>query len=144
MEFIIVSKKSKEAIVKILQENTSPQRESGSCRFFNGQILEDSFKIRRNINYRNSFLPVINGVLEETDYGTKVTIKARMESFVRIFMYIWFGIISLACIVTLFSDLEFPFKFIPYFMLFAGILTAVLQYKYEIKKAKAMLEEILE
>ena len=46
-------------------------------------------------------------------------------------------------LITPFADFEIQFRFIPYFMLVAGILITILPYKYEAKKAKEKLEELL-
>lgn len=146
MKFILESKKSKDEIIQILKDNTSPARSifyRNYDEFFNGKILEDSFKIQRNINYRNSFLPVLIGEIKKTDSSTRITIKTRMNLFVIIFLCIWFGGVSFGCLITPFADFEILFKFIPYLMLVAGILITVLPYKYEIKKAKEKLEELL-
>jgi hypothetical protein len=146
MKFILESKKSKDEIIQIMKENTSPARSAfyrNYDEFFNGKILEDSFKLQRNINYRNSFLPVLIGEINENDSCTRITIRTRMNFFVIVFLLIWFGGVSLGCLITPFADFEIQFKFIPYLMLFAGILITVLPYNYETKKAKEKLEELL-
>lgn len=144
MKFIIESKKSRYEITQILQKNTS---RSFFCRnydeFFNGKIFEESFKIQRNINYRNSFLPVIKGSIKETEYGTKIEIQTRMNLFVIVVLCIWFGGISFGCVITPFTDFKIPYIFIPYLMLVAGILITILPYKYETKISKEKLEELL-
>ena len=146
MKFILESKKSKDEIIQIMKDNTSPARSifyRNYDEFFNGKILKDSFKLQRNINYRNSFLPVLIGEINETDSCTRITIKTRMNLFVIVFLCLWFGGVSLGCLITPFVDFEIQFKFIPYLMLLAGILITVLPYKYETKKAKEKLEELL-
>ena len=68
MEYIIKTSKSKSEIIQILENNTSEKRSvfyRNYDEFFNGNISEDSFKIQRNISYRNSFLPVIIGTIKE-------------------------------------------------------------------------------
>jgi len=146
MKFILESKKSKDEIIQVLKDNTSPCRSvfyRNYADFFNGKIFEASFKIQRNINYRNSFLPVLIGEINETDSGTIITIKTRLNLFVIVFLCIWFGGVSLGCLITPFADFEIQFRFIPYIMLITGILITILPYKYEIKRAKEKLEELL-
>ena len=146
MKFILESRKSKEEIIQVLKDNTSPSRSvfyRNYDEFFNGKIFEASFKIQRNINYRNSFLPVLIGEINETDSGTRITIKTRLNLFVIVFLCVWVGIVFLGCLITPFADFEIQFRFIPYFMLVAGILITILPYKYEAKKAKEKLEELL-
>ena len=123
MEFIINTKKSKNEIAQILQKNTS-EKIRIFCEydeFFNGEILEESFKIQRNINYRNSFLPVIIGKIKETENGSEISIKMRLNHFVKGFMTFWFSFVILFCLMMPFKKFDFPDSLIPYLMLVFGI-----------------------
>ncbi len=146
MKFIIESKKSKKEIVQILLENTSEHKSlifRQYDEFFSGKILDDSFKIWRNISYQNSFLPVILGNLETTEDGCKIYIKTRMCIFVLVFLSIWFTGVIGACLIIPFCKFPMPYVFIPYIMLIFGILIVTIPNKIETKKAKEKLEELL-
>jgi len=52
---------------------------------FYGTILGDRFRIKRIIDYRNSFLPVIHGKISDN----KVAISLRPSIFVLLFIIIW-------------------------------------------------------
>jgi hypothetical protein len=56
---------------------------------FIGKLQEDCFKIRRNILYRNSFVPIIHGRLIPTPTGTRIVVTMRMYWFVMLFMMGW-------------------------------------------------------
>ena len=108
MEFIIKTKKSKNEIAQILQKNTS-EKIRIFCEydeFFNGEILEESFKIQRNITYKNSFLPVIIGKIKETENGSEIYIKMRLNHLVKGFMTFWFSFVILFCLSCL-TDISF-------------------------------------
>src|SRR5690606_4803834 len=47
----------------------------GDHKPYEGSINGMSFKISRIIGYRNSFLPIINGVIEKDNRGVKVHVK---------------------------------------------------------------------
>lgn len=146
MKFLIETNKTKDEILQIIKDNTSEHRGvffSNNGEFFNGKILENSFKIQRNISYRNSFLPVIIGNIEENDSGSKVSIKMRMNLFIKGFMTFWFTFVILFCLMVPFLHFDMPFCFIPYIMLVFGILIAVLPNRIETRKAKEKLEELL-
>ncbi len=146
MKYIIQTKKSKNEITQILQENTSEKMHI-FCgiydEFFNGTISEESFKIQRNINYRNSFLPVIIGKIKEIENGSEIFIKMRLNNFVKGFMTFWFSFVILFCLMVPFMKFDFPSCLIPYIMLVFGILLVTISNKCETKIAKNKLEELL-
>lgn len=146
MKFTIETKKSKEAILKIIQENTSEHRsiflkstkdysENFKGEFFNGDVYFDSFRLHRNSTVAKSAPPVILGTVEETDLGAIVKIKMRLDLSVIIFLFFWFSFVLIACMDS--SNI------IPLLMLIVGILMISIPTKKEIKKAKEKLEELL-
>ena len=59
-------------------------------RYFEGSVDGNHFKINRIINYRNSFLPIIEGSFRPEPSGTVVTLNLRLLWPVMIF---WVGMI---------------------------------------------------
>ena len=146
MEYIIKTSKSKSEIIQILENNTSEKRSvfyRNYDEFFNGNISEDSFKIQRNISYRNSFLPVIIGTIKETDNGSEISMKMRLSLFVTGFMIFWFSFVIIFCLMMPFIKFDFPISLVPYLMLVFGILLVIIPNKIETKIAKEKLEELL-
>src|SRR4051812_39275980 len=60
---------------------------------YQGQITGTRFRIQRIINYRNSFLPVINGEIRQQLGKTYIDISMRMNAFVIAFCCAWLGIV---------------------------------------------------
>lgn len=56
---------------------------------FLGEINGSSFSVRRNIRYRNSFLPQIRGNVQAAPSGSSVRITMFMHPFTAVFMLIW-------------------------------------------------------
>jgi hypothetical protein len=56
---------------------------------FVGKIEGNSFKIFRDISYRNSFLPIMCGTLEPHPSGTKVSVTMRLHLLVLAFLIFW-------------------------------------------------------
>ncbi|MCB1158437.1 MAG: hypothetical protein H7A25_00615 [Leptospiraceae bacterium] len=84
--------KSKEEILSHIQENTGQSSWSLSFfakEMFSGTITSDGFKIFKNIKYRNSFNPVIEGKIQTGYKGTEVEIVLRLHTFVMVFMGTW-------------------------------------------------------
>lgn len=149
MKFTIETSKSKEEVLRIIKENTHTRTsifdfKGNSGKFFEGKVFEDSFKISRIVHYRNDLLPVIKGEIEESEGGCKVNIKMRMPIFAIIFFSIW---IPCAIFGGLFVPISGSFfklaDFLPLCGGFFVFLILFLVYKYETKKSKEKLEELL-
>ncbi len=56
---------------------------------FEGNVQDTTFKIHRNIAYRNSGLPILCGELEEIEGGTKIKIEIRLHRFAQLFLAFW-------------------------------------------------------
>ena len=65
--------------------------EPGADARFEGEVEATHFRITRVIGYRNSFLPVISGTLEQANGGTTVCLRMHLHPFVAAFSLIWFG-----------------------------------------------------
>ena len=149
MRFIIETKKSKDEILQIIRDNTYIRTSvfgfSEGDAYFEGKVYENSFKIWRCIQYRNSFLPLIIGTIEKSDYDStlKIKINMRMTIFVSVFTSIWFTGVIAACLIFPFVSFPMPAALVPYIMLVFGILLVIIPNKIEAKKAREKLEELL-
>ncbi|MBV2196997.1 MAG: hypothetical protein KUL78_10910 [Flavobacterium sp.] len=116
-----------------------------------GEIQNSLFKIRRVIDYRNSFLPQINGEIIEDENGTKIKVEMKLISFVKFFMIIWFsfcaffGLILLVLIFDNDSKSSSGFSIlIPIFMLIFATFLVSSGFESESEKSIKDLEEILQ
>lgn len=115
---------------------------------YSGKVLENNFRIKREINYRNSFLPVITGEIFDSTNGSKIMVKMRLILFVQIFISIWLSGVFLAiifCVVTIINDNSASLFIlsIPSIMFVVGCTMTVLAFKYESKKSNKDLEVLL-
>jgi hypothetical protein len=145
---------SKEQVIEKLKESVEPEKSFG-FRSFNfsytkpyvGKINGDRFEIKRAINYRNSFLPLIKGIINNEIGRTKIDISMKPHDFVIAFMVIWFGGVTIGCIATTYVMLtqEFnPFLLIPFAMLLFGIALVVGAFKTESSKSRKDLLTLFE
>jgi hypothetical protein len=115
---------------------------------YEGHLNHNHFEINRIIRYRNSFLPQIKGQILPGDNGTEVKVKMRLSVFVYIFLIIWCGSLGLFVIAfSLDSMMEGAFDpviFIPLGMLLFAYVMVTVGFKYEAKKAKKDLANLLE
>jgi len=58
---------------------------------FLGSVEEDGFRIRRDISYQNSFLPLIYGRIVRTPTGTRVSIRMFLHPLVAVFVVVGLG-----------------------------------------------------
>ncbi len=108
---------------------------------YEGSINGNSFSIMRIISYRNSFLPIINGIIEKDFNGNKINVKMRLNIFIMVFMFIWFAGVVIRCISVLASGFKFgsnsfePMSLIPFGMIIFGYALVTGAFKYESNKS---------
>ncbi len=56
---------------------------------FGGIVNETGFKIRRSVEYQNSFSPILVGAVFSDNEQCSIHIKMRMHHFVLAFMLVW-------------------------------------------------------
>ena len=125
-----------------------------SVKPYEGIITNSFFKISSIVNYRNSFLPVIEGKISTFAGQTHIHIRMKVTPFVLIFISIWLGLVGLTCLllvlvgiihfiqnrITAFS----PTVLIPFGMLIFGCLRTILAFKAESNKSREFLETLLD
>lgn len=143
---------SKNQVLDRLNTNIEPKRifnlfGKPYTRLYTGIVRDDSFKIERVIQYRNSFRPVITGNVY-TDYkGTAIDVKMKMVTPVLVLTTIWFIGILIGCIATtimMMNDGVTIPMLIPHLLLVLGIVMVTGGFKMETSKSKNDLSNILE
>jgi hypothetical protein len=160
-DYTLTTRLSVNEIIKRLNDNTEEKRNLSFSSFgqnyqkpYTGHITSSTFTMSRNINYRNSFLPVITGRITALGGQTQVNIKMRPVLIVSIFISFWLGIVGLICAAILLTGLiqfkdilqnGFPFGIIIPFGMFAfGCLLTHFAFKTESKKSKEFLAKLLQ
>lgn len=110
-------------------------------------IVEDSFKMKRIISYRNSFLPQIKGnLLSESDNSTVTTFTIQLVPFVSVFITIWISIALLGCSLILinisYDELD-VYSIMPLSMPFFGYFMPYYFFNIEYARSKKDLINIL-
>lgn len=60
---------------------------------FIGEIADYEFKIIPVLSYRNSFVPVIKGLIRPDGRGTRIFITMKLHGAVTAFCTVWFGFV---------------------------------------------------
>jgi hypothetical protein len=116
---------------------------------FSGELFDDNFIIIRNIEYRNSFLPIIKGkIFRENEY-TIIEMFLRMHLFVIIFLCIWLSIPFMLICLLLFNSLikktsSLGTIIMPVGLFLFGYFLMIGGFNYENTKAQNIIKEVLE
>ena len=151
---IFKTKLNSKEISKRLNEITEPKSFFRIPVFFRdhqqyeGVIGDNIFTINRIINYRNSFLPIIKGTIQEGHQKTKIFIQMRPHLVAIIFMLIWFGVSILIC-TSIFITMLFEANFtalaaIPFGILILSYVIILGGYNYESNKSIKYLAKLFE
>jgi YD repeat-containing protein len=106
---------------------------------FLGSVENLSFRIRRNIQYRNSFLPMIQGKINTTPTGARVNVFMYMQPFSLAFMLVWFGFLVL--IESRVADMNVARSFFPIGMAIFGLALSLGGFFFEALKVMPLLSE---
>jgi len=150
-----ITELSKSKVIKELSSNIRPKQNFGlrnttieTGKKFEGHIFGDNFKVTRIINYKNSFLPEINGKIIEKLNGTEIEVELKPTGFVMGFMILWFGGVSFGFIATLIGAIigEGPIYvcIFPLFMLLMGFGILKFGFSTETEKSKKDIIEVLQ
>ncbi|MGL5062241.1 MAG: hypothetical protein ACRC62_19875 [Microcoleus sp.] len=106
---------------------------------YQGIMSGNTFKIRRNIKYRNSFLPEITGEIYPQESGCYVKIKMLPHLSVIIFMIFWLwtpGSIGVLALLAWLVDRSVGPIFLPLFgMCILGWALCLFGFKIEAQKS---------
>lgn len=107
--------------------------------YFIGKLEESSFKVRRKIHYRNSFLPEIVGQLERLVSETKINITLRLPLFAKISAVIPISVLLFAAVTEFLAEKDIASAFVSLSVLIMLAAIAVIFFKIEANIAKKKL-----
>ena len=110
-----------------------------SGRPFLGKVTGRSFRIRRDIQYRNSFLPLIRGTIVATPNGSRVNVFMFMHPAALILMLGWFGMLVSGEWRLL--DANVARSYVPLAMMVFGLVLSLGGFFYEALKVMPLLSE---
>ena len=113
-----------------------------------GNIDENSFNIKRIIDYRNSVNPRIYGTVEKKSGKTKVLVKMKLPPLAMGFIIVWFGFAIQFFLGILTESIQrrtfIPVIFLPPFMLVFAYAITYFGFKNESKNSIKFLARVLE
>lgn len=146
----LVSSMPATQVVSTLQAATGQDRFALWSRpkeTFIGKVDAAGFTLRRNISYRNSFLPVVNGTFETAGTNTLLHLRLGLHPGVLVFMCLWLGGVGLAALVTtaasIASKVFNPVMFVPMGMFLFGYALTMGGFLYERRRTLDELKRAL-
>ena len=103
---------------------------------FIGTVQDGSFRMRRDIRTRNSFLPLIWGRVVPTRAGSRVSVTMFINPLVALFLILWVW-------VTANFAVTLPVPFVAWGMLIFGIALTIVEFFPEAIKAKRLIYEAI-
>jgi hypothetical protein len=139
---------SRKEIFKRLSELTEVEKSfrfgaKKSSKVYEGVVSSDKFIIKKIITYRNSFLPKIEGTIQEDSQSTTIQIRMYLEPFVVTFLIIWCSFAAVGSIALFFQQHDFKFL-IPLGMIAFAYLLAFCCFYFESDQCARDLDRILE
>jgi hypothetical protein len=109
---------------------------------FLGTVRDSTFRLRRDIRYRNSFLPLIWGRVVSSGGGSRINITMFLHPLVALFMILWFSGLGYGIVQLWIHRKEaVPFAvFVPAVMILFGVALLLVCFIPEAIKAKRLLE----
>jgi hypothetical protein len=134
-----------------LSEHVEPKRFwrnpfSREHKRYQGVVSAEGFEMSRIIHHRNSFLPLIKGRLHPSTRGTLVEIKMSLHPVVAVFMVLWLGFVAIGSLAGVTTWLAAPrdvVRLAPLGMFAFGYLLCTLSFKWEVRKERRALVELL-
>jgi len=145
------TKLSEDEILKRVQQLVATHKQqvgSRNSQQYKGSLSGNTFKIKRIIHYKNSFLPRINGRIGTDDKDTIIQVKMRVQNFVMVFMSIWMALVGIACIISfafICGSEHFELAtVIPFVMFIFGYALLIGAFKNESNPSKKYLAQLFE
>ena len=115
---------------------------------FIGTANGDRFRFRRDIRYRNSFLPVVLGRVTTVPTGVRVDVIMFLHPIVAVFMLVWFSGVGYAVGLTAWTLLRTPRDapigfLVAMAILVFGVVLVGTGFFSEAREARRLLEQAL-
>lgn len=122
---------------------------SGGSGKFAGVVTGDRFDIRRDIAYRNSFLPRVTGAITAGSPASRIDVSMVPDPKVLVFLGLWLGLLAINALNVLravaagHGPKDYTFLFIMGGMALFVIGLSQVGFRPEAKKAETFLKETL-
>ncbi|MFZ4927644.1 hypothetical protein [Chryseobacterium sp. Mn2064] len=135
-------------VMQRLSDHVQPKKwgfRDNQPKDYEGFVDGNRFEINRIIENRNSFLPQINGIVQNKNNKTEVEVTMRLQGPVLGFLVVFCGFAICFFLVVMTTEKKPHITFfMPLFMLLFIYVLSMAGFKWESRKSKAYLKERFE
>jgi len=145
----LISNFSVSEIINRINENIEPKklfRISFGSTFgkpYEGNVNANGFFITRILGYNNSFNPIIIAKFEYDPRGTIIHVKMRISILISIFISLILAFVALTGLAFAIQEFFQPATLLTFIMFGFCYCLTIFGFKYESKKSKNFLKELL-
>lgn len=150
--FVIETRRSLDEVIERLRDNVivtekyQPRRgvfaRGKITKRFHGVLRGDGFMISKIIRYGSSFLPIIHGSFEPTPRGTAIHVRMKLHPLTVGFIFSFVAVVLWGIAKGFREGIPPVFAVLPCLFLPLLWLMAFFCFRYEAKRARALLERI--
>lgn len=109
---------------------------------FLGKVGSGTFRLHRDIRYRNSFLPLVWGRIVPRSGGSRINVTMLLHPFAALFMIVWFSGLGYGVVqLWLHRKEAVPYAvLVPAAMILFGVALVLVGFIPEAIKAKRLIE----
>jgi len=150
-QFVVETSATPTMVHDTLAGSIEPRRwlpATADHKVFHGTLTPYGFEVRRVIDYQNSFLPVITGLIRATSAGSSVGIRMTLSPLVVLFGALWLGFVALTCVGVLIATVSgvvglHPAQLVPFALLVLAPTFVWGNFRHEVKVTKPILIALL-
>lgn len=105
---------------------------------FNGTVYQSYFELSRTLPYANSFIPLVEGDVNETKLGSIIFLRFRMFSSTRFWLLFWSALCLLFAGVFTFWAPHLPYLLLSLAALGLNVLISLLNYSRQKRITKEL------
>ena len=118
------------------------------AREFRGEIRENSFRIVRRVQFRNSFAPILEGRVNSIDGGSELSVAMFVPTSVLLFVIVWTVLAAGAAILVvqqlmLDNELETAMTLTMATIPLVGLAVAWLGFSLEARNSERLIKSLI-
>lgn len=140
----IVSPLRSEEVFRLLDREIASKKENKLDRAFNGFCSMTEFRLSRKVSYPNNYLPLMNGVIEDSGKGSIINIRYKLFPSTQAFLIFW---TSLSLFIGLFVFFGLDRHMYGSLAILAGIanyLVSLFNFRKQLQLSRSLLFSILD
>ena len=156
-KIILTTGLSAESVLMTISNSIESERDfklfhlTKKCKRYEGTVFSESFRINRILTYRNWFIPITFGKVQNNGKGCDINLTIKMEKANSIIFVVWtilLGLVSMCLLVIFIIELFYSGTFVLWelcapIMFIVGYIYIVSNFKKEMISTKTFLIDLV-